>query len=149
MNLLKVLLISWATGFSLSFLNTTEILYQSKCLIMSLAYFILAIYCYKYLIKELILKKVINAYAIATLCTSMVISSWFNFIFINPEIYYALIEIRRGSGITWENIYNIIELTALLIVGRNGFICLCNWLVCRSRWISVIIANNSTYNLGR
>jgi len=149
MNLLKVLLISWAAGFSLSFLKALEFSYQSKCLTMSLIYFILAIYCYKYLAKELTLKRVISAYVIASLCGCMIVSSWFNFVFVNPDIYHALIDIRRGDGLTWENIYNTIELTALLIVGRDGLIYLYNWLICRNRWINVIIANNSTYNLGR
>ena len=149
MNLFKVLLISWTTGFGLSLLKAVDISYQSKCLLMAIIYFILARYCYKYLIKELVLKRVLSAYVIASLCCCMVVSSWFNFVFFSPEIYYALIDIRRGSGLTWENIYNTIELAALLIVGRDGFIYLYNWLICRNRWINVIIANNSTYNLGR
>lgn len=149
MNLLKVLFISWSIGASLSYLNNIDISYQAKCLTMSVSYLLLALFCYQYIMKELKLKRVFSAYAVSALCVCMIVSSWFNFLFVNPDIYYLLIDIRRGQGLTWENIYKTIEIIALLMVVKNGFTYICSWLICRSKWISVIIANNSTYNIGR
>ena len=42
-----------------------------------------------------------------------------------------------------------VEIIALLTVGKNGIIYIYNRLICSYRRFSVIIANNSTYNIGR
>lgn len=149
MNLFKVLFISWSIGASLSYFKGADISYQAKCLSMSVFYLFWSGFCYQYIIKELKLNKILSAYMVSALCMCMVVSSWFNFLFVSPDIYYALIDIRRGGGFSWENIYKTIEIAALLMVGRNGLIYIYNWLICRSRRINVIIANNSTYNIGR
>ena len=149
MNLLKVLLISWLVGAGLSYIKAIEVGYTEICLIMSLIYLISAVFCYHYILIELKLKNNTNAYLISFLCMCMIITSWFNYIFVNPDMYHLLIEARRGDGLSWKNIYRTIEIVALLTVGRNGIIYIYNWLICRRRRINVIIANNSTYNIGR
>ncbi len=149
MNLFKVLFISWSIGAGLPYLNELDISYELKCVSMSLIYFIFAVICYHYIELELRLKNNLNVYLISAICFCMVITSWFNFLFVNTELYYLLLDMRRGDGLSWKNIYKSVELIALLTVGRNGTIYLYNWTICRYRWINVIIANNSTYNLGR
>ena len=149
MNLFKALIISWLTGVSLYYLKDANIDYQANRLIMSLSFFIMAVFCYYYFLKELTLKNRNNIYIIGALCFCMIISSWFNLLFISPDIYYLLIEAKRGDGLSWKNIYKSVELLALLMVGKDGFIHICNWLVCRCRRFNVIIANNSTYKIGR
>ena len=149
MNLFKVLLISWLTGVGLSYFKNIPIDYAATCLSMAAIYFIMALFCYHYIGIELKSKHNINAYIISALCFCMIISSWFNYIFVNPDMYHLLIDSRRGSGFSWNNIYKTVELLALLMVGKDGIIYIYNWLVCRCRRINVIIANNSTYNLGR
>lgn len=149
MSLLKVLLISWSVGASLSFINDIGIEYSYLCLIMSVSYIISALFCFYYFTKELELKNNTNAYIIASICFCMVISAWFNYLFINVDLYYLLMDARRGDGLSWKNIYKTVELVALLIAGRNGIINLIGWLVCRRSRFNVIIANNSTYNTGR
>lgn len=149
LNLFKVLIISWSVGFSLSYFKDVNIDYQVKCVLMSLIYFLFSVFCYRYIIAELKLKRNLSAYLVAALCMCMIISCWFNFLFSNPDIYYLMIDIKQGDGLSWKNIYKSVELMALLTVGRNGIINFNGWLVCRCRRINVIIANNSTYNLGR
>jgi len=149
MNLLKVLFMGWLLGASLSYFKNAGIDYQLKCLLMSLSYLILAGYCYKYIVAEVKLKNRVNTLLISSLCICMIISSWFNFLFVSPDIYYLLIEAKQGDGLSWKNIYKTIELICLFAVGRNGFINFRNWLACRWGWLNVIIASNSTYNIGR
>ena len=116
---------------------------------MSVSFLIMAVFCYYFFIKELKLNKGIDVYIIFALCFCMIVSSWFNILFMNHDIYHILYQVKRGDGLSWKNIYLSVELIALLTVGRNGVIYIYNWLVCRNRRINVIIANNSTYNLGR
>jgi len=116
---------------------------------MSLSYLILAGYCYKYIAIEVKLKNRVSTLLISSLCICMIISSWFNFLFVSPDIYYLLIEAKQGDGLSWKNIYRAVELICLLTVGRNGFIDFRSWLVCRWHRFNVIITNNSTYNIGR
>ena len=148
MNLLKVLFVSWSIGAGLPYLNEIDISYQAKCLSMSVIYLIVAVFCYHYIAIELKLKNNINAYIISALCFCMVITSWFNYVFVIPDVYYMLIEARRGDGLSWKNIYKTVEIIALLTVGRNGFINIYNWFICGSRRHSVIIKHNSTHNTG-
>ena len=148
MNLLKVLFVSWSLGVGLPYLSDTIVGYQEKCLTMSVSFFIMAVFCYRYISIELKLKNNINAYVISALCFCMVISSWFNFVFVSPSVYHILIDARRGQGFSWENIYKTVEIIALLTVGRNGLINIYNWFICGSRRHSVIIKYNSTHNTG-
>jgi hypothetical protein len=148
-NLLKVLLISWLVGAGLSYIKAIDMGYTEICLMMSLIYLFSAVFCYHYIEIELKLKNKTNACLISFLCMCMVITSWFNYIFVNPDIYHLLIDARRGDGLSWKNIYKTIELICLLTVGRNGIINLRSWLVCRWHRFNVIITNNSTYNIGR
>jgi hypothetical protein len=147
-NLLLVLFISWSTGASLSYFKEYELEYQAKCLLMSVTYLILAGFCYYYLLKELKLKTRIDVYLISALCVCMIISSWFNFLFVSPDIYYLLVDMKQGDGLNWKNIYKTVEIIALLTVGRNGLINIYNWFICGSRRHSVIIKHNSTHNTG-
>lgn len=140
---------SWLLGVSLYYMNDIEVSYQLKRLIMSLSYLILAGYCYRYILTEVKLKNRVNVLLISLLCICMIISSWFNFLFISPDIYYLLVDAKKGDGLSWKNIYKTVELICLFTVGRNGIINLRSWLVCRWRRFNVIIANNSTYNIGR
>jgi hypothetical protein len=149
MNLFKVLIMSWLIGVGLSFFKWIDIEYTLKCVLMATSYLLLAVFCYRYILIELKCNRVLKAYVVSLLCVSMLISCFFNLLFTDPEMYHLLVEVKQGDGFSWKNIYKAIELIALLIVGRNGFIYLYNWLICRNRWINVIIANNSTYNLGR
>ena len=149
MNLLKVLIISWSVGASLSYFKGADIEYQAKCLLMSLTYLILAGFCYIYLLKELTLKKGIDVYIISARCICMIVSSWFNFLFASPDIYYLLIDIKQGEGLSWKVIYRSVEIVALLVVGKNGFIYINNWVICRRRRFNAIIEHNSTYNPGK
>lgn len=149
MNLFKVLLVSWLIGVSLPYLNYVDIAYELKRSLMAWAYFILAAFCYKYILIELRLKNKFNVYIISALCFCMVISSLFNYLLVSPDIYDLLINAKRGDGLSWKNIYKSVELIALLTVGRNGIIYLYNRIVCGCRRLNVIITNNSTYNIGR
>jgi hypothetical protein len=148
MNLFKVLIISCVTGLSLPFLNDSSDSYQEKCLIMAGIFLIMAVFCYYFFLKQLKLKPSTDVYIIAALCFCMVISSWFNFIFVYPDAYHLLLDARRGDGISWKNIYMSVEILALLTVGKNGTINIYNWFICRSSRHSVIIRHNSTYNTG-
>ena len=142
MNLLLVLFISWSTGASLSYFKEYELEYQAKCILMSVSFFIMAGFCYYYLLKELKLKTRIDVYLISALCVCMIISSWFNFLFVSVDIYYMLFEAKRGDGLSWKNIYKTVEIIALLTVGRNGLIYIYNWFICGRRRHSVIIKHN-------
>jgi len=149
MNLFKVLLISWLTGVSLSYFKNIPIDYTATCLSMAVIYFILAVFCYKYIAIELKSKNNINAYIISALCFCMVISSWFNYVFVNPDMYHLLIDVRRGDGLSWNNIYKAVELIALLTVGKNGIINFYSWFICRRGRLNAIIANHTTHKIGR
>jgi hypothetical protein len=148
MNLFKALIISCITGYSLPFLNESSDSYQAKCLFMAGAFLFMAGYCYYFFLKQLKLKPSTDVYIVAALCFCMVISSWFNFIFVHPDVYHLLLDARRGDGISWKNIYMSVEILALLTVGKNGTINIYNWFICRSSRHSVIIKHNSTYNTG-
>ena len=140
---------SWLLGVSLYYVNDIEVSYQLKRLIMSLSYLILAGYCYRYILAEVKLKNRVNVLLISLLCICMIISSWFNFLFVSPDIYYLLVDAKKGDGLSWKNVYKTVELICLFTVGRNGIINLRSWLICRWRRFNVIITNNSTYNIGR
>jgi len=116
---------------------------------MSLSYLILAGYCYKYIVIEVRLRDRVNVLLISLLCICMIISSWFNFLFVSPDIYYLLVDVKKGDGLSWKNIYKTVELICLFTVWRNGIINLRSWFVCRRYRFNVIITNNSTYNIGR
>ena len=109
---------------------------------MSVSFFIMAGFCYYYLLKELKLKTRIDVYLISALCVCMIISSWFNFLFVSPDIYYLLVDIKQGDGLSWKVIYKTVEIIALLTVGRNGLINIYNWFICGRRRHSVIIKHN-------
>ncbi len=149
MNLLKVLFISWLIGAGLSFCKGVDVSYQAKCLFMSASYMLAATSGYYYLLKELKLKKSFDFYVISALCVCMVVSSWFNYVFINIDVYYSLLDSRTGDGFSWKNIYRSVEIVALLVVGKNGFIYINNWVICRRRRFNAIIEHNSTYNSGK
>ena len=148
MNLLIVLILSCATGFGLDYLKYADIEYQANRLIMAVSFLIMAVFCYYFFLKELKLKARIDVYLISALCVCMIISSWFNFLFVSVDIYYMLFEAKRGDGLSWKNIYKTVEIIALLTVGRNGLINIYNWFICGSRRHSVIIKHNSTHNTG-
>ena len=139
---------SWSIGAGLPYLNDIGISYQAKCLSMAVIYLIVAAFCYRYISIEVKLKNNTNAYIISALCFCMVITSWFNYVFVNPDVYYALIEARRGYGLSWINIYMSVEIIALLTVGKNGTINIYNWFICRNGWHGVIIRHNSPHNTG-
>lgn len=149
MNLLIVFIISCATGFSLDYLKYADIEYQANRLIMAVSFLFMAGFCYYFFLKELKLKKSIDLYIIVALCICMVGSSWFNFLFVSTDIYYMLIDAKRGDGLSWKNIYRSVEIVALLVVGKNGFIYINNWVICRRRRFNAIIEHNSTYNSGK
>ena len=149
MNLLKVLLISWLAGAGLSLIKPMDIDYQLKCLVVSVVYLFLAGFCYKYISVELKLSRNLNAYLISLLCVCMIVSCFFNYLFVSSEVYYYLIDIKEGDGLSWKNIYKTVEFVALLMVGKNGFTYIYNWCICRLRRFNAIIANNQTYNIGR
>ena len=149
MNLFKVLIISWLTGVSLYYLKDIDIEYQTNRIIMSLSFFIMAAFCYYYFLKELKLKNKKEVYIIGSICICMIVSSWFNLLFVDPYFYHLLIDVKRGDGLSWKNIYKTVELIALLMVGKNGLTYIYNWCICRLRRFNAIIANNQTYNIGR
>ena len=144
-NLFKTLLISWLIGISLSYFKDVDMNYGLKCLLMAMAYLFSSAFCYRYLKKQIELKVNAAAYVISALCICMLISCLFNVLFIDPDFYYALIEIKQGGGISWRLIYQSIEIIALITVGKNGIICGHRWVACRGGWLNVIITNNS-YN---
>ena len=149
MNLLKVLLISWLTGIGLSYLKHVNFEYQYIRVIMSLCFYISAVFCYRYILKEVKLRRGIDLYFMCALCLCMVVSSWFNFLFVWPEAYYFLIDMKRGDGFSWKNIYKTIEILSFLVVLKNGFAYICSWCVCDSRWFNAIIADNQKYICSR
>lgn len=155
MNIIKALLVSWSIGAGLPYLSELSLSidkavdYQLKCILPALIYMIMAVYCYHLFKHELILKRKFGSYIIAAICVCMIISSLFNYLFVFPDMYYLLLDARRGDGLSWKNIYRAVEIIALLTVGKNGIIYIYNRLICSCRWFSVIIANNSTYKIGR
>tara|TARA_R110000850_G_scaffold86826_1_gene186813 strand:+ start:265 stop:615 length:351 start_codon:yes stop_codon:yes gene_type:complete len=116
---------------------------------MAGSFLFMAGFCYYFFLKQLKLKKNIDLYVIAALCVCMIGSSWFNFIFVNADIYYMLIDVKRGEGLSWKNIYRSVEIIALLVVGKNGLIYIGNWVICRCRRFNVIIKHNTTHKTGR
>lgn len=149
MNLLKVLTISWLIGVGLSYFKDADMVYQFKCLLMSVIYFISAVFCYHYIHIELTYKRILNAYIISILCICMIVSSWFNFLFVWPEMYYLLVDVKQGDGLSWKLIYKSMEVIALLMVGKNGIINFYSWFICRRGWLNAIIANHTTHKTGR
>ena len=149
MNLLKVLLISWLTGIGLSYSKYVIFEYQYIRVIMSLCFYISAVFCYRYILKEVKLRRGIDLYFMCALCLCLIVSSWFNFLFVWPEAYYLLVDLKRGDGFSWKNIYKTIEILSFLVVLKNGFAYIHNWCICRFRRFNAIIANNQTYNIGR
>ena len=79
----------------------------------------------------------------------MIISSWFNFLFVWPEMYYLLIDVKQGNGISWKLIYKSMEVIALLMVGKNGIINFYSWFICRRGRLNAIITNHTTHKTGR
>ena len=140
---------SWLVGIGLSQLKYADISYPSLCLSMSCVYFALSVFCCRYVQKEIELHRKSHAYVIAALCICMLITSWFNYVFVNPDMYRLLIDARRGDGLSWKNIYKTIEIIALLMVGKNGILYTYNWFNCGVRWFNAIIASNSYFNRGR
>ena len=149
MNLLKVLLISWLAGASLSLIKPLSIDYQLKCMFVSLCYLFLAGFCYKYISIELKLHKTLSAYLISLLCICMIVSCFFNYLFVSPDIYYFLIDIKEGDGLSWKVIYRTVEVISLVVVGKNGLTYICYWCICDSRWFNAIIADNQKYICSR
>ena len=155
MNLLKVLFVSWSIGAGLPYLSELTLNidktvdYQLKCILPSLIYMFMTGYCYHLFKHELRLKRKLDSYLIAAICFCMIISSLFNYLFVFPDMYHLLLDARRGDGLSWKNIYTVVEIVALLTVGKNGIIYIYNRLVCSNRRFSVIIANNSKYKIGR
>ena len=149
MNLFKVLVLSWLTGVSLTFFKDVNISYQVKCASMSLIYLLMAFFCYRYAKDDLVGGKVLEFYLISALCTCMLMSCWFNFIFINTDIYNALIDIRYYNSFSWKNIYRSIEFLAFFIVGRNVFIHINDRFICRGGRVNATIADNKHYKSGR
>ena len=115
---------------------------------MSVSYLIMAVFCYYYFLKQLKLKASADIYIIGALCFCMVISGWFNFLFVSPDIYNLLVDIKRGDGLSWKNIYMSVEILALLTVGKNGIINIYNWFISRNGWHGAIIRHNSPHNPG-
>tara|TARA_R100000951_G_scaffold116339_2_gene127717 strand:- start:425 stop:874 length:450 start_codon:yes stop_codon:yes gene_type:complete len=149
MGLFKALSASILLGVFLPFFYFDFLGYAGQRISMSLSYMLLAGYCYKYIVIEVKLKNRVNILLISLLCICMVISSWFNFLFVSHDIYYMLIEAKQGDGLSWKNIYRAVELVCLLTVGYNGIINLRSWLICRCKRFNVIITNNSALNAGR
>lgn len=149
MNLFKVLVISWLIGVSLSFFKDIPVAYEVKCASMSLVYLLAALFCYRYAEADLLLSKVLSFYLISALCICMIISCWFNFIFINKDIYSVLVDIRYYNAFGWKNIYKSVELLALFVVGRNASIYIVNWFICRGMRVGAIIEDNKHYKNGR
>ncbi len=142
-------MISVAVGYCLSYFKDVDFNYHLKCVTMSLAYVFMAVYCYKYALIDLKLKRYINVYLISLLCLCMLISGWFNLLFSNPEIYYALIDIKQGDGLSWRLIYQSVELLCFFMVGKDAFIHIRSKLICGGGWLSVIIKHNSNTKNGR
>ena len=149
MNLLKVLVLSWLIGAGLTFFKDVSAAYEVKCASMSLTYLLSAFFCYRYAKAELISGKILEFYLISALCICMIISCWFNFIFINKDIYSVLIDIRYYNAFSWKNIYKSVELLALFVVGKNATIHLDHWFICRRVRINATIADNKHNKSGR
>jgi len=154
MNLLKALLVSWSIGAGLPYLSELTLSidkvvdYELRCMLSSVIYVFMAGYCYHLFKHELILKRKFDSYMIAAICVCMVISSLYNYLFVFTDMYHLLLDARRGDGLSWKNIYRVVEIMALLTVGKNGIIYIYNWFICGRRRHSVIIKHNSTHNTG-
>ena len=142
-------MLSWLIGAGLTFIKDYGFSYEYKCAFMSLVYMLSAWFCYGYAKGSTIKNKVFDFYLISALCVCMIISSWFNFIFINKDIYNALIDIRYQNAFSWKNIYRSVELLALFMVGKNAFIYLNGWFVCRGFRFNATIDDNKGNQSGR
>ena len=149
MNLFKVLVLSWLIGVGLTFFKDVSVAYEIKCASMSLIYLLAAFFCYRYAEDELLSGKILQFYLISALCSCMIISCWFNFIFINKDIYSALVDIRYYNAFSWKNTYKSVELLALFIVGKNAIIRLSHWFICRSMRVNATITDNKHNKSGR
>ena len=149
MNLFKVLVLSWLVGAGVTLVKDVAMPYEVKCTLMSLTYMLTALFCYRYVENDLRSNNVLGFYLSGVLCCCMVVSCWFNFIFISKDIYSALVDIRYYNAFSWRNIYKSVELLALFIVGRDVLICLYYRFICRCMRINVIIEDNKHHDSGR
>jgi len=108
--------------------NGDQMLYR---VIRVLPYVIFAALIYRHCMRMLLIKKHLESALMATIVICMCITSVFDLLMADYHLFYALTDIRNGEGLSWELIYNSVEILILLIiVGKNGAAYLYNMGVC-------------------
>ena len=90
--------------------------YSSYLVLISFVYTTTAVVCYIARPKVKSIQLVLSSLLICC----MVISSLFNLLFLYNPIYCLLVDFKQNDIVSWKNIYLAVEISALLIAGKDG-----------------------------
>jgi len=90
--------------------------YSAYLVLISFVYTTTAVVCYIARPKVKSIQLVLSSLLICC----MVISSLFNLLFLYNPIYCLLVDFKQNDIVSWKNIYLAVEISALLIAGKDG-----------------------------